>query len=340
MDSVPGRAKHLETIISSLLLAILFLIGVGIFIKQFDMDLGRFGMDASTTGLQSARLENNRKEMALSSFLPPGFETLSDIEVYDSESLYEKINGKAPLYTESGFEKLFTQRFVSKDDRSLWMELFVYDMGGARNAFSVYSTQRRAGADILSLFHPSFGYRTANALFFCHGRYYVELIGSTESKELFNAMIKTIGEVRTDLTCGDDTAITEFVVFPEDNFVPGSIKLYLTNTFGFEGLTNTFTAQYQIDGETITAFLSKRTDPEDAEAVAENYRKFLVENGGVVKKAASEVFEDRIINFYETTEIVFAAGVFVAGAHEAENQHSAEKLAAMLIKKLKSADNE
>jgi hypothetical protein len=46
------------------------------------------------------------------------------------------------------------------------------------------------------------------------------------------------------------------------------------------------------------------------------------------------------MNSYGTTEIVFTVGPFVAGIHEAENQQAAEKLAEVLINKLKSINNE
>ncbi len=49
MDSVRRRARHkakLESGVSICILGILFLIGVGISIKQSNYDLSRFGMDA------------------------------------------------------------------------------------------------------------------------------------------------------------------------------------------------------------------------------------------------------------------------------------------------------
>jgi hypothetical protein len=131
MGLVPGRAKRLESAISICLLAILSLIGVGVFIKQFNYNMSRYGID--TTAIPKLETQNSKFEIPfeLSSLAPAGFEMLSKVEVYNSENLYEKINGKAPLYTESGFEELFTQRFVSINDRSLWMELYAYEIGRA-----------------------------------------------------------------------------------------------------------------------------------------------------------------------------------------------------------------
>ncbi|MBA7643762.1 hypothetical protein ES703_51495 [subsurface metagenome] len=42
----------------------------------------------------------------------------------------------------------------------------------------------------------------------------------------------------------------------------------------------------------------------------------------------------KMIDFYGTTEIIFATGPFVAGVHECENEQLANELAAILFKKL------
>jgi len=338
MGSVPGRNKRLESTVSVLLLAVLFLIGLGVFIKQADVDMSRFGIEVETAEL-SAQIPGAKKleEPDLVSLAPAGFETLSKSELYVPDNLYEKINGKAPLYIESGFEKLFTQRFISEDNESLWTELYVFDMAAVRNAFSVYSIQRRPDADILSLFHPSFGYRTDNALYFVHGKYYVELVGSAESTQLFKAMTEIAGNITSKLKVGEVEQIAELSLFPDENSVLGSAKLYLTDAFGFDGLTDTFVRRYKLDDETISAFLSKRPGSKEAEVVAESYRDFLIENGATIKKVANKSLEGKVLDFYDTTEIVLSTGPFVVGIHEAENQHSAEELAIKLIDKLREA---
>ena len=324
------RAKRLESVISICILAILFLIVAGVFVKQFDYDMSRFGIDTVTERKFETPFE-------LSSLVPAEFKTVSKIEVYNSENLYEKINGKAPFYTESGFERLSTQRFVSRNDQSLWMEAFIYDMAAVRNAFSVYSVQRRAEAEP---FGPMrFTYKTGNALYFVHGKYYIELVGSSESGELLKAMAEAARKIQANITIDYGTGIAELALFAQEGLVSESIKLYLANAFGFEGLTNTFTAKYRLGNETVTAFLGKRADSEDAEAVAEGYRNFLIENGAVTKNTTNKTIEGKVMDFYGTTEIVFTVGSFVAGIHEAENQQAAEKLAEVLINKLSAVIN-
>lgn len=330
MSSMPGRAKRLESAVSVCLLAVLFLIGLGVFIKQSRVDMSRFGMEA-------AAVPESEILADLGSLTPAGFETLSKTEIYDSENLYEKINGKAALYLDSGFKKLFTRRFVNKDDENLWMELFVYDMGNIANAFSVYSTQKRPDVETLSFAYPRFHYKTGNGLYFVHGKYYVEEVGSSQSTKLLRAMVEIAQKISGALAPDDDTRTFEakMALLPKENIVPGSIKLYLASTFGFEGLTDTFTAKYRCGDETVTAFLSKRADPKEARTIAQSYYQFLIDCGGVEKTVPlAGKLPGRVIDVYGTTEIVFAIGPFVAGVHEAESYECAIEVASLLLSKL------
>lgn len=325
-----GGAKKLEVVVSISLLSILVLIAIAVLVKQSGYDMGRFGLTTETTSLKT-------EQVPLSSLAPAGFETLSE-EVYIADNLYEKIDGKAPLYIESGFEKLFTRRFINKEDENLWMELFVFDMAALKNAFSIYSVQRRADVEILP--DMQFGYRTSDAPYFVHGRYYIEFIGSSESDELFKAMIETAKKIQTNLPVDKAAHIPELGLFPQEDLVAGSHKLYLGSAFGFEGFTDIFTAQYKFGDETITAFLSKKDTDAEATTAFESYHKFLIENGAEIKAATNEAlntFGAKVFDFYDTTEIVSATGPFIAGIHEAENRQTAEQLAAILINKLNEA---
>jgi len=324
MDSTSDRSKKLETAIGICLLTILFLIAITILIKQSDYDMGRFGIEKAVGEPEPIKAK-------LLSLVPAGFEMLSE-EVYLADNLFEKINGKAPLYIESGFEKLFTQRFINKKNEDLWMELFVFDMAALKNAFSVYSVQRRPDVEFLP--DIQFGYKTTDSPYFVHGKYYIEFIASSKSDELFKAMMEVAHNIQTNLPVDKYTEIPELTLFPQENLVTDSPKLYLASAFGFEKFTDIFTAQYKLGDETITAFFGKRPDSKDAQLAAKSYYNFLLENGGELKPAINKILEGKVIDFYDTTEIVSSAGPFVYGIHEAESQQSAEKIAITMLNKL------
>jgi len=340
MSSVPAPARRLESAVSICLLAVLVLVAVGVFLKQADVNMSRFGMDPVAAGVLDAKPQavTRQGEILLAALLPQGFKKLSESEFYNPENLYEKINGKAPLYTESGFERLLTQRFASIQDQNLWVELFIYDMANLRNAFSVYSRQKRADVEILP--DMRFGYRTGNGLYFVRGKYYVELVGSSESPQLAVAMSQAAESIRTKLPVDKEEEIVELTLFPQEGLVAGSNRLYLASAFGFKDLTDIFTAAYKLGDQTLTAFIGRRSDANDARKMAESYYHFLIENGGVIKSTTDEslkTWQGRVVDFYGTTEIVFAVGSFVAGIHEADNRQDAEELAAVLAGKLSEA---
>jgi len=337
MSSISAPVRRLESAVSICLLAVLVLVAAGVLLKQGNVDMGRFGTDPVAAGVVEPKPQamTAQGEISLSALLPQGFKKLSESEFYNPENLYEKINGKAPLYIESGFEKLLTQRFASAQDESLWAELFIYDMANLRNAFSVYSRQKRADVEVLP--DTQFAYRTSNGLYFVHGKYYVELVGSSESAELSIAMRQAAEQIRTKLAVDKDEQIAELALFPQEGLVPGSNRLYLESAFGFKDLTNIFTAQYKLGEHTVTAFIGRRPDANDARKMAESYYRFLIENGAVAKATANESLKNwqtRVVDFYGTTEIVFVVGPFVAGIHEADDRQAAEQLAAVLADKL------
>ncbi|MEA3226401.1 MAG: DUF6599 family protein [Planctomycetota bacterium] len=338
MSSVLGRNRRLESRISVLLLVVLLIIALGVFRRQSDVDMSRFGIDMTTSAPLLKHVESDTQEQALDALTPDGFKKLSEIETYGAGNLYEKINGKAPLYIEAGFVKLSTQRFINQVDENLVMELYIFDMARARNAFSVYSIQKRADVEMLP--DMEFAYRTSNAFYLIHGEYYIELVGFSESDELSAAMAEVARKFSINLSVHDDTGIPEIEHLPQENLIPGSIKLYLANAFGFKGFTNVFACRYKLGDEPITAFLSKRSDPQDAQTTVESYCNFLIDNDAETKPTANKTLNDigaKVLDFYGTTEIVFAAGPFVGGVHEAEDQQAAEELAARLLETFREA---
>ncbi len=291
--------------------------------------MSRFGLDPGS----GEKVLKKTDEKISDSIIPAGFKKFSESEVYNSENLYEKINGKAPLYLDAGFTKLTTQRFINETDETLICELYLYDMQNARNAFSVYSVQKRAEAELLG--GMKFGYKSGNAVYFAHGRYYAELIGFSESDVLLKAMTGITNNLKADLPVSQEIEPVELGLFPEQNLIVDSFNFYLTGVFGSTDLTNTFTARYKFDNDELTLFFSLRKSAEDAQNIAEKYYNFLIENGASQKKPANKKLKAKMVDFYDTTEIVFSVDSFIAGVHEAENQELAEKAAIILREKLR-----
>jgi len=68
---------------------------------------------------------------------------------------------------------------MEKDKPESWLELFLYDMGTMRNAFAVFTAQRRVDGRKIDLTPLAYG--TANVSFFVHGRHYIEIVSAAEN---------------------------------------------------------------------------------------------------------------------------------------------------------------
>ena len=326
MRPIQPEARRCESLVSICVLGVLVLIGAVIAVKQFRYDIGRFGMAGDTSAAaseSSVRKPDGYENTAslLNGMVPHQFKPFSGPSSYTADNLYEKINGKAPLYLESGFEKLFTRRLISSRDDDLWMELFVYDMGTAKNSFSVYGIQKRPDSE--SLPGMQFAYKTANGLYLAAGRYYVEMVGSSASEILAAAMLELAERINTSAAVGD-TTIPELELFGKEGLTAGSIKLHPAGVFGFDGLSDPITAQYQLDTETVTAFFSKRSSSREALQLARQYYQFLLDNGG--RDISTDQTDVKLVDFYGTIEIIRHKGEFVFGVHEARDAKSAVKL--------------
>ena len=179
-------------------------------------------------------------------------------ERFGPDTLYEKIDGRADLYLSSGFVSLATQRFSMDNTAGNWVEVFIYDMATAENAFSVFSMQRREGARTDDTVPNA--YRTENALFMTHEKFYLEIIGTDASEalqkaigSLARAFIKVHGGATVASAPGTD-------LFPESGLQPESLQLVTANAFGYEQLDRVYTAEYLMGDTRLTAFVS---DPAD-----------------------------------------------------------------------------
>ncbi len=273
------------------------------------------------------------KSQVLHHALGQGMRALTAPESFGPETLSEKIDGKAELYLSAGFQQMLCQRFVRSDDTSSWMEIFVYDMSEMRNAFSVYSSQRRADAQESPF--TRFAYHSQNALFFVHGQYYVEIVASSET--MLKDMLDYGANFVRSTPAQTGGEVSEMALFPSAGLDQGTISLLSSDVFGFEGLDQVFLATYSLDGVSMTAFVSRRKSEQEAAALASAYETFLVQNDGKVETYASPIPGLRVISIMDGYELVFARGRYLAGVHEADKREPAVGLAVELDKTLQGA---
>lgn len=327
----PGKN---ESRLSMAVMAILVIVGAGVIMRQSQINPAVVALrPESRQHSQPARTDKpvlvDTKDAGIAPFSPP--------ERFGPDTLYEKINGRADLYLSAGFVTLATQRFTAHENPGNWMELFVYDMATPANAFSVFSMQRRESAHSDGV-APN-AYRTENALFLTHGNFYLEIIGTDSSPELQQAIgllaqgfLDQHGGATVDRAPGAD-------LFPADDLVPGSLQLIAANAFGFELLDRIYTCEYNLGGTRLTAFVSARPNSNAAAKMADAYRQMLLSYGATVPDNSVPVDDAAVVQFFDTYEIVFSRGPYLAGIHEAGDLDVANMLAKRIAYHLDNVDD-
>jgi hypothetical protein len=330
--SAKGQPTKRETYIGLGILVVLAGIAFGVFLKQFHYNpvifVGTRPQEGSA-GTSTVSLSGD-----FLADLAEGMAPLTPPETFGPHNLSDKINGKAELYLSAGVLSLRCQRYAETGNPNSWMEAFVYDMGTLRRAFAVYSIQRRADAENVDV--TQFAYRTENALFFAHGRYYVELIAAVITEGMVEAM-QSFAQNFVTKTGLSGAKIDELALFPREGLEEDSITLLISDAFGFDRLDNVFMATYISGNTELRAFLSPRKDSLEASELGAEYHAFLMANGGADVKSGMHIPGSKLVNIFDTYELIFSHGKFLAGVHEAEERDKAEKLAVTLMEKLSGA---
>ncbi len=322
-------AGKTETLVGIAILLVLVIIAAGVLVRQSAYDPDQFraaAVDASfmapvpgspvpAPGTSASQIQG---------YLPEGLTVLTPPETFGPLNLSDKINGKAELYLSAGFVGLRCQRFALAGNPAAWIEVFIYDMGSPNNTFAVFSSQRRADGQVLAL--TGNAYRTANALFFAHGSDYVEIVAAQSSEEITRSMLAYAENlVRLKPFVGVD--VVAGPPFPLEDLDRSSIMLLAADVFGFDRLTQVYTATYRSASGPLTAFISERASDDEARELAAAYCRFLLANGGVEKPPAANIPGVRVVQIFDSVEVVLAKGRYLLGVHDASAVEPAQQLA-------------
>ena len=292
--------------------------------------------EAQSTEANSQVIEKSRTlRPSLHSVLPSHLMPMSPIETYLPSNLYEVINGQANAYLKAGFVELTTQLLKIKEHPSKWFEIYIYQMSRHLSAFAVFSGQRRSNAKRLNI--TPFAYQARNALFFVHGSFYVEIIGSDETDSLISVM-QGFAQAFVNQNPVQEKPIPELSLFPVSNLVPNSLTMFPDGAFGFDKFKDVFVARYQSKGDQVTVFISRCPNPSKAVNLGSAYQEFLKQYGGEVVPLSSQLLNATLIRIQDMFELVFTYDVYIAGVHQAPTQEAAESLAKQLSVKLSTVD--
>jgi hypothetical protein len=197
-------------------------------------------------------------------------------------------------------------------------------MESPKDAFAVFSGQRRSGGEPLPL--AANAYATENAFFLTRDRFYIELVADQASPEVRPALEALTQTLLTALP-QEEAQSADADLFPTKGLHRDSVRLAVSDALGMEGLENVYTADYSLDQGEAGAFLAVRPSPEEAQSQAEAYVKFLAANGFKEIKPAGAPPGATVMVLDTMVQVVMAKGRVLAGVHDAASAQAALELA-------------
>ena len=110
----------------------------------------------------------------------PGTTPMGATEFYSPDTLYEKIDGRAPAYLGFNFQQLRSRSFVQPENAGSYVDVYEYRMDSPVNAFGIFSLERDPAGKPLA-FAPD-GYSGEMGFFFRQGSCYVQVIASDQKQ--------------------------------------------------------------------------------------------------------------------------------------------------------------
>ncbi len=207
-----------------------------------------------------------------------GIKPMGDTEFYTADTLYEKIDGRAPAYIGFSFLNLRTRSFEILGAAGSFVDVYEYHFDTPINAFGMFALERDPKAAALD-FAPD-GYAGGLGFYFRQGACYVQIIAS-DTKEKTIAIAKAVAQDRAKSLPADNTGLDARRRLPATGLDPASVQFVQENGLGQEFLKNIFQATYNFSGKKLPFFIMVAT-PDEAAAAWKSFQEFSGKFGGTI----------------------------------------------------------
>ena len=222
------------------------------------------GAEAGADAAKPA-VKNEPLELALA-----GAKPMSDTEFYTADSLFEKIDGRAPAYQNYNVQQLRCRSFAVTAAAGSYVDLYEYRFDNPVDAFGMFSLERDPKGQPLE-FAPD-GYSGEMGYFFRQGAVYVQIIASDE-KPATLALAKAIALDRAKELPADDTGLAGRRKLPAEGMIADSVSFVPENAQGQAALKQVFQARYKFNGAEVPFFVMV-SSPEEAAGAWKSFEDF------------------------------------------------------------------
>ncbi len=236
-------------------------------------------------GLCSFTITTAQSPEELRSYLPdiPVFRISNDIEVFNADNLFNRINGAAPLFLAYNFKEMTSMEY---DDGENSITIQAYRHDTPADAFGMYASERSDNLEYFDIGGEAQG--DNNGLYFFAGCIYVKMSSNADAEAdgVGNTM-REIGKALAEKINADATYPPLFTRFPLENKI--SYSEYYTNAgyIGHSFLNHVYSCNYMNNELQYQLFLIDGNTPDEAKAIIDKYLEFAKQSETI---AEGEIF--------------------------------------------------
>lgn len=218
---------------------------------------------------------------ALSEVLPgrgavKGWTRVAEPKRFDSDNLFEHINGAAPLFFSYDFQELAAAAYQREDDPVQMISVDVYRHASPLMAFGVYSAERSPDYKFQKL--GAQGYLAPGLCAFWKGDCYVKLSTSDRSEKAWPHLLAFARKIAAQLP-GGARQPKILRVFPEQGLIANSQMFLAHDVLGHAFLHDGYTAKYRLAEQPTRLFFVLLKDRRECEEAYQKLRAFFEEAG-------------------------------------------------------------
>jgi hypothetical protein len=205
----------------------------------------------------------------------PGWTLSPDVETFNPDNLFERINGAAPLFIENNFREMTSLEYTQGEH---YITLQAYRHQTPEDAFGMYASERSPDMD----FYANIGGEAQGddyGLFFFSGCIYVKMMASDAAHSTVMQTIARHFAHRIDPHAAYPDA---FNLLPREGRIPHSEAYITQNYIGHDFLKPAYTADYVYDGRTVQLFLIDAQTVEGAQQMMAQYLRFAQQTDALV----------------------------------------------------------
>ncbi len=246
-----------------------------------------------------------------------------EIEVFDAENLFDRINGAAPLFIENNFVEMTSMEYTQGED---YITIQAYRHASPEDAFGMYASERTDELEYLPFAGEAQGDETS--IFFFAGDIYVKMWSNAIDD--VSSTLQTIAAGLAEKIQPDASYPQLFNLFPEEGKIPYTSAYITANYIGHEFLQGVYVNKYESSGQPFQLFVIATSSPEEAKDVLTKYFTF---------SRQSLEFEEgplTITDRYNGDIPVVWKGKYIVGVfnENGDNVKDAEKYITLLADKL------